>query len=314
MANDLLSTAPTTMTPHRSRCLNRLSTSACVLACTSAAWMNAPYHHIAAEILDNSMDEAVAGHATRIEVELTPMATLRARQWPWHSRRPHPKFPDKSALEVILCTLHSGGKFNGKSYQTSGGLHGVGSSVVNALSDRCESKWPATKSFTRRSFSRGIPLGPIAKIGSRPQSARHIGNLPSRSADFRRDPFQTRPPDENGPLQGLSFSLASKFVGKRQFTMATPQPRRSSTFPAALSDYLGEQLAKATTYADHPFAGKVGFQEKYRRARLGRMGDQLDTVARWVHPVLLQHGSHPRRWHARIRLLVRHPERHPRLR
>jgi topoisomerase-4 subunit B len=93
-------------------------------------------HHLVAEILDNSMDEAVAGHATRIEIELTNNYSMiikdNGRGIPID---PHPKFPEKSALEVILCTLHSGGKFSGKAYQTSGGLHGVGASVVNALSD-----------------------------------------------------------------------------------------------------------------------------------------------------------------------------------
>ena len=93
-------------------------------------------HHLVAEVLDNSMDEAVAGHANRIEVELNADYSVTIRD---NGRGipvdPHPKFPDKSALEVILCTLHAGGKFSGKAYQTSGGLHGVGASVVNALSD-----------------------------------------------------------------------------------------------------------------------------------------------------------------------------------
>lgn len=93
------------------------------------------FHHLAAEILDNSMDEAVAGHANWIEVNLEAANTLSIKD---NGRGiptdPHPKFPDKSALEVILTTLHAGGKFSGKAYQTSGGLHGVGASVVNALS------------------------------------------------------------------------------------------------------------------------------------------------------------------------------------
>src|SRR6201997_2487770 len=94
-------------------------------------------HHLVAEVLDNAMDEAVAGHASRIEVELDAdgfvAVTDNGRGIPVD---PHPKFKDKSALEVILTTLHSGGKFSGKVYQTSGGLHGVGLSVVNALADR----------------------------------------------------------------------------------------------------------------------------------------------------------------------------------
>jgi topoisomerase-4 subunit B len=94
-------------------------------------------HHLVAEVLDNAMDEAVAGHANRIEVELDADWSVTVRD---NGRGmpidPHPRFPDKSALEVILCMLHAGAKFNGKAYQTSGGLHGVGVSVVNALSDR----------------------------------------------------------------------------------------------------------------------------------------------------------------------------------
>ena len=96
-------------------------------------------HHLAAEVIDNSMDEAVAGFASKIEIRLNEDYSLtitdNGRGIPVD---PHPKFPDKSALEVILCTLHAGGKFNNKSYQTSGGLHGVGISVVNALSEHME--------------------------------------------------------------------------------------------------------------------------------------------------------------------------------
>ena len=121
-------------------------------------------HHLVAEVLDNSMDEAVAGHATRIEVELLADYSVMIRD---NGRGipvdPHPKFPGKSALEVILCTLHSGGKFGGKAYQTSGGLHGVGASVVNALSDSLVVQVARNKELYEQRFSRGIPLGPMRK-------------------------------------------------------------------------------------------------------------------------------------------------------
>jgi topoisomerase IV subunit B len=93
-------------------------------------------HHLFAEVLDNAMDEAVAGHASFIEVELRRRRLPdRHRQRPRHPGRPAPEVQDKSALEVIMTTLHSGGKFDSKVYETSGGLHGVGVSVVNALSE-----------------------------------------------------------------------------------------------------------------------------------------------------------------------------------
>ena len=110
-------------------------------------------HHLAAEILDNSMDEAVAGHASRIEIELMADYSVivkdNGRGIPTD---PHPKFPNKSALEVILCTLHSGGKFSDKAYETSGGLHGVGASVVNALSDSLIVEVTRNKEIYEQSF------------------------------------------------------------------------------------------------------------------------------------------------------------------
>ncbi len=126
-------------------------------------------HHLAAEILDNSMDEAVAGHASWIEFHLEDKNTLSIRD---NGRGiptdPHPKFPEKSALEVILTTLHAGGKFSGKAYQTSGGLHGVGASVVNALSSRLEVEVARNKQLFTQNFSRGHALGPVQDAGSAP--------------------------------------------------------------------------------------------------------------------------------------------------
>ena len=221
------------------------------------------YHHLAAEILDNSMDEAVAGHATRIEVELHTDGSLTVRD---NGRGipvdPHPKFPDKSALEVILCTLHSGGKFNGKAYETSGGLHGVGSSVVNALSDSMVVEVAKNKELFRQSFSRGKPLGPIEKLGP-------IQN--------RRGTWVTFHPDADifgshafrpSRLMRMVRSKAYLFSGveirwKTAIADGDTPMEAVFHFPGGLGEYLGDTLQKTTTYADRPFAGKVSFQEKY---------------------------------------------------
>ena len=221
------------------------------------------YHHLAAEIIDNSMDEAVAGHANRIEVELHADGALTVRD---NGRGipvdPHPKFPDKSALEVILCTLHSGGKFNGKAYETSGGLHGVGSSVVNALSDRMDVEVARNKELYAQSFSRGKPLGPIAKIGAAP-------NRRGTSVTFHPDAqifgsHQFRPTR----LMRMVRSKAYLFSGVEiRWKSAIPEGEMALEatfhFPGGLADYLSDTLEKTTTYADQPFAGKVGFQEKF---------------------------------------------------
>jgi len=221
------------------------------------------YHHLAAEIIDNAMDEAVAGHATRIEVELHADGALTVRD---NGRGipvdPHPKFPDKSALEVILCTLHSGGKFGGKAYETSGGLHGVGSSVVNALSDRMDVEVALNKELYTQSFSRGKPLGPIRKVGP-------VANRRGTWVTFHPDAQifgsqQFRP----GRLMRMVRSKAYLFSGVEiRWKTAIPDgdtPMEAVFhFPGGLADYLADTLEKTTTYADKPFAGKVGFQAKF---------------------------------------------------
>src|ERR1700744_2447771 len=135
-------------------------------------------HHLAAEILDNSMDEAVAGHAQRIEMELRPDNVLvigdNGRGIPID---PHPKFKNKSALEVIMTTLHAGGKFDGKAYETSGGLHGVGSSVVNALSEWLE---VALRAWADARQAQGSGRG---------EPARHHRQFQAGRQDFRKRAF-----------------------------------------------------------------------------------------------------------------------------
>src|SRR6476619_3447988 len=122
-------------------------------------------HHLFAEVIDNAMDEALNGHANWIEVEMEAngfvSVTDNGRGIPVD---PHPKYPKKSALEVIMCTLHAGGKFESKAYETSGGLHGVGVSVVNALSDRCEVEVARGQKLYRLAFERGHPRSKLAAL------------------------------------------------------------------------------------------------------------------------------------------------------
>ena len=221
-------------------------------------------HHLVAEVLDNSMDEAVAGHANRIEVELHSDYAITIRD---NGRGipvdPHPKFPKKSALEVILCTLHAGGKFSGKAYQTSGGLHGVGASVVNALSDSMVVQVARNKELYEQRFSRGVPLAPLAKLG------------PTQN---RRGTTVTFHPDAEifGKLcfkpARLFKSIRSKaylFSGveirwKSEVDDGETPTEASFHFPGGLSDYLNETLNGATTYAEQPFNGVVEFQERFQ--------------------------------------------------
>ncbi|MFT5796606.1 MAG: topoisomerase-4 subunit B [Candidatus Azotimanducaceae bacterium] len=218
-------------------------------------------HHMVAEIIDNSMDEAVAGHATWIEVELHENGHVSVRD---NGRGiptgPHPKDPEKSALEIIFCTLNAGGKFSGDSYETSGGLHGVGSSVVNALSDHLRVEVARNKELFAMEFSRGVPQGKLAKIGAAP-------NRRGTAVTFHPDPdifgsLTLKP----ARLFKMSRSKAYLFSGVEirwktaQNDGETPLEAKFH-FPGGLSDYLNETFAGATTYAEAPFAGTVSFEK-----------------------------------------------------
>src|SRR5712675_482075 len=139
-------------------------------------------HHLFAEVIDNAMDEALAGHANWIDVEMEAdgfvSVTDNGRGMPVDL---HPKFKNKSALEVIMCTLHAGGKFDSEVYETSGGLHGVGVSVANALSERMEVEVAREQTLYRMAFERGHPKGKLIKVGRAP-------NRRGTKVRFRPDP------------------------------------------------------------------------------------------------------------------------------
>src|SRR6056297_1568682 len=216
-------------------------------------------HHLVAEILDNSMDEAVAGHANRIEVELHEDYALTVRD---NGRGipidPHPKFPDKSALEVILCTLHAGGK----AYQTSGGLHGVGASVVNALSDSMVVQVARNKELYEQRFSRGVPLGPIQKIGQAPNRRGTTITFHADEQIFGSHRF--KPARLVNSIRSKAYLFSGVEIRWKSAIPDGDTPQEATFhFPGGLSDYLKETLGQAATYADQPFAGTVDFQERF---------------------------------------------------
>ena len=219
-------------------------------------------HHLFAEVIDNSMDEAVAGHATRISIELDAQGFLsvsdNGRGIPVDS---HPKYPEKSALEVIFTELHSGGKFKEGAYETSGGLHGVGISVVNALSDRLEVEVAKDKKLYKMDFKRGKPTGGLVNLGV-------INNRRGTKVRFHPDPD--------------IFGVKAKFKATRIFRMArakaylqpgveirwkcdptiiqevdTIPAEAVFHFPAGLSDFLLEILGKKSTITSEIFSGRT---------------------------------------------------------
>ncbi len=218
-------------------------------------------HHLFAEVIDNAMDEAVAGHASFIEVSLEDDGFLgvtdNGRGIPVD---PHPKFPKKSALEVIMTTLHAGGKFDSGAYQTSGGLHGVGVSVVNALSETLEVEVARGQQLYRQTFSRGVPTSGLESLGK-------VANRRGTRVRFRPD--------------AQIFGKAAQFKPARLFRMArskaylfggveirwkcapalvdgTDTPSEAIfRFPGGLKDYLAREIEGKETVASEPFTGKI---------------------------------------------------------
>ena len=221
-------------------------------------------HHMVSEILDNSMDEAVAGHANRIEVELKENYEISIRD---NGRGvpidPHPKYPDKSALEVIFCTLHAGGKFSGKAYQTSGGLHGVGASVVNALSSSMVVQVARNKELYEQSFSRGIALGNLEKIGNASnRRGTYVTFLPDKEI-FGNHKFKPSRLFKSIRSKAYLFS-GVEIRWKSEISDGETPTDATFHFPGGLSDFLNETLNGVSTYAHHPFAGSVDFNEKFQ--------------------------------------------------
>jgi topoisomerase IV subunit B len=236
-------------------------------------------HHLVAEVLDNAMDEAVAGHADTIYLEVLSGNRVLVRD---NGRGipvdPHPKFKNKSALEVILTTLHSGGKFNSKVYATSGGLHGVGVSVVNALSDELVVEVARDRQAFTQSFSRGKPVTKLKSAGPAP-------NRRGTTVTFHPDPQifgkLTFVPER---LYRMARSKAYLFRGveirwkcdKALLPKDGSIPEEESFhFPGGLKDYLTSEIGERPTVVPQPFAGEA------RSETNGSAGGKVEWAVWW---------------------------------
>ena len=219
-------------------------------------------HHLTAEALDNAMDEAVAGHASWIDVELLADGSVTVAD---NGRgipvEPHPKFKSKSALEVVMTTLHAGGKFDNNVYKTAGGLHGVGISVVNALSDRLTVEVARDQELWVQSYARGKPKGPLKSKGK-------VRNRRGTSITFHPDPeiFGETAGFSAARLYRLARSKAYLFRGVEIRWKCAPEKLRDATdvpekatlhFPGGLSDYLAASLGERPLVTAKPFAGEA---------------------------------------------------------
>lgn len=219
-------------------------------------------HHLFSEVIDNSMDEAVAGHANWIEVELRSDGSLsisdNGRGIPVD---PHPKFKDKSALEVIMTTLHAGGKFDSGVYETSGGLHGVGVSVVNALSEKLEVEVARGQTLYKQTFSRGVPTSTLENLGK-------VHNRRGTQVSFLPDPeiFGKKAAFTPARLFKMARSKAYLFGGVEIRWICAAElirekddtPEKATLhFPGGLKDYLSSLIEGRPQVCDDIFAGAV---------------------------------------------------------
>ncbi len=225
-------------------------------------------HHLFAEVIDNAMDEAVAGHATFIEVTLEEggwlAVTDNGRGMPVD---PHPKFPNKSALEVIMTMLHAGGKFDSGAYETSGGLHGVGVSVVNALSERLDVEVARAQTLYRQTFERGKPTSTLTVVGKAPNrrgtKVRFLADPQIFGEDARFDPAR---------VFKMARSKAYLFGGVEIRWRCAPAliadpakvpPEAVFHFPGGLKDYLAADIEGEMLVADQVFTGRVEKEGKH---------------------------------------------------
>ncbi len=219
-------------------------------------------HHLFAEVIDNSMDEAVAGHATFIEVSLEEGGWLsvvdNGRGMPVD---PHPKFPKKSALEVIMTMLHAGGKFDSGAYETSGGLHGVGVSVVNALSQKLEVEVARGQTLYRQTFERGKPTTPLTVVGKTPNrrgtKVRFLPDPQIFGAQARFDPVRVFKMARSKAYLFGGVEIRWRCAPSLIADAAKVPVEATFHFPGGLRDYLAADIEGQELVADQAFTGRV---------------------------------------------------------
>ncbi|MGQ0580847.1 MAG: DNA topoisomerase IV subunit B [Reyranella sp.] len=236
-------------------------------------------HHLVAEVLDNAMDEAVAGHADTIWLEmLTGNRILVRDNGRGIPTDPHPKFKNKSALEVILTTLHSGGKFNNKVYATSGGLHGVGVSVVNALSDELIVEVARDRQAWTQSFSRGKPVTKLKSAGPAPNRRGTTVTFHPDPQIFGKHTFVAE------RLYRMARSKSYLFRGVEIRWKVDPSllPKDGSIpaeesfhFAGGLKDYLTSEIGQRPTVVPQPFAGEAKSETN------GTAGGKVEWAVWW---------------------------------
>lgn len=227
-------------------------------------------HHLAAEILDNAMDEAVAGYASVINLSLDADGRLtisdNGRGIPIDA---HPKFPDKSALEVIMTTLHSGGKFGGSAYKVSGGLHGVGLSVVNALASELTVEVVRDRKVYRQKYSRGVPLAPLEEVGK-------TNHKSGTSVTFLPDTEIFGATAKLKPIILFRMARAKAFLFRGvevvwhcdESLIKDGEDLKADDvlhFPNGLEDFLAYRMGERTTVNSRVFSGKADFPDDLGR-------------------------------------------------
>lgn len=227
-------------------------------------------HHLFAEIIDNSMDEAIAGHAQWIEVQLAADGRLSVKD---NGRgipvEPHPKFKDRSTLEIVMTTLHAGGKFNSKAYETSGGLHGVGISVVNALSERVDVEVARERQLYRQSFERGVAVGPIENLGMvKNRRGTKVSFIPDKQIFGANAKFNPK------RLYDMARAKAYLFAGVQIRWLCDAsliqekdgiEAKATFHYPNGLGDHLATYMTAPDMIVDDIFTGQSGQTGKHGR-------------------------------------------------